>query len=179
MCIQACITILFLDPSLLMIPVQTHNTSGIRVRISGWTIAREHLRHNSCCNSMFSVWDDEDWNSELYRRQWISISNCTQSSSVSLFFHPLYSPSYDRIAQISICTATYLYTDYFWDTWVCILLLQDKLNEAQKQAILRTADACLRPEPKICMIQGPPGKLGFGCWVWCELCTVQHWTKEN
>lgn len=82
---------------------------------------------------------------------------------IQFVFYPHYSASYDRIAKIANCTVAYLCTNYIWVTWVCILL-QDKLNEAQKQAILRTADACLSADRKICMIQRPPGKLGFGCY---------------
>jgi hypothetical protein len=37
-------------------------------------------------------------------------------------------------------------------------LLQDQLNEPQKRAVLQTAHVCLKSEPKICMIQGPPGE---------------------
>lgn len=44
---------------------------------------------------------------------------------------------------------------------IFFVLLQDQLNEPQKQAILQTAHACLMSKPKICMIQGPPGKSVF------------------
>ncbi|PNF31614.1 hypothetical protein B7P43_G17187 [Cryptotermes secundus] len=37
------------------------------------------------------------------------------------------------------------------------LIKQNQLNESQKQAILKIADACLKSESKICMIHGPPG----------------------
>ena len=35
------------------------------------------------------------------------------------------------------------------------------MNDSQKRAVLQTAVACSRPEPAICLIQGPAGRSKF------------------